>query len=443
MSFLRHIGYRSHALWVPFVFLLFSGTRNLRLLVPVGDPAAAQDFTEGAPLERSFLLLLMAAAALIVARRRVAWMNLLGRNAALLLLFALMAASILWSGLPWVSLKRFVKAVGLLGVLAVLLTDRDPYQALKFLLRRFCWFVLPLSLVFIFLIPELGVGHAYDGSIARVGACFSKNNLGQAAAIGVLIAVFGVCDREKREGWFWNVALLALSAVTLLVSHSATSLLVALYGMGVLALVTLSAYASIGYTGTLIALILVVAAASVKLVEELVLRQPMLPLLIEALGRDATLTGRTDLWRDVLLLANRHPVIGHGFGSFWVGDIGAGGALWRDYVWLPNQAHCGYLDVYAELGWLGLACLGAALAVGLFQALAMLRTHYDYARARLVLIAAVCAINVTESSFCRAIHLLWFLALAALASPADARAAAHAARGGIAPMPPGAKEVVG
>ncbi len=436
MSFLRHIGYRAHALWVPFVFLLFSGTRGVGIFEPARGFIPEQNFAEGAPLERSILLLLMGISVLIVARRRVFWRSLFARNAPVLLLFALMAASILWSPLPWVSFKRFVKAVGLLGVLAVLLTDDDPYQALKFLLRRFCWFALPLSLIYVYFLPALGVGYAFDGSAMRIGVCLSKNNLGQAAAVGVLVGMFGVCERDAQGGRFWNLALLGIAGCTLLATHSATSLLVALCGIGVLLLIALSAYASIGYAGAIVALTLALALAGGKLFEELVLRRPLMPLVIEAVGRDPTLTGRTDLWRDVFALASRHPVIGHGFGSLWIGDEGVAGPLWREYIWKPNQAHCGYLDVYAELGWLGLGLLAIVVLIGVLQSFAMLRTNYYYGRARLVLIATVCAANVTESSFCRAIQLFWFVALAALMSPAAPRQADKTPRQ-PAPVAPG------
>ncbi len=429
MSFLRHIGYRAHALWVPFVFLLFSGTRNLRLLQAAGVDGSPDDFAAGSPLERNILLVLMGASIAIVARRRVRWSSLLARNAAPLLLFALMAASILWSSVPWVSTKRFIKAIGLLGVLAVLLTDADPYQSLKFLLRRFCWFVLPLSLLYVYLAPGLGVGYGYDGTPMNVGICFSKNNFGQAAAIGLIFGMLGASDREPRDGRAWSLALAGLSLVALYVSHSATSLLVAAYGVGVLMLLSLAAYASIGYTGAIVTLLVVLAVSGAKLTEELVVRKPLVPMAIAAMGRDATLTGRTDLWRDVAAVAARRPVTGHGFGSFWVGDVGVGADIWHRYLWRPNQAHCGYLDVYAELGMLGLGVLALAVVTGVAQSLAMLRTDYGYGRARLVLIAASLAINVTESSFCRAIHLLWFVALAAIASPPAAAAGASAPQG--------------
>ena len=80
-------------------------------------------------------------------------------------------------------------------------------------------------------------------------------------------------------------------------------------------------------------------------------------ILLRLLNRDETLTGRTEIWEKVLEIGT-NPLIGTGYHSFWLGDRAA--KFWEEYYWHPNQAHNGYLEIYINLGYLGvffLLCL--------------------------------------------------------------------------------------
>src|SRR5262249_11389657 len=73
---------------------------------------------------------------------------------------------------------------------------------------------------------------------------------------------------------------------------------------------------------------------------------------LTAVGRDPSLTGRTDIWAAVLPLAT-NPLFGTGFESFWLGDRFV--ALSSQFSGLLlNQAHNGYIEMYLNLGWVGL-----------------------------------------------------------------------------------------
>src|SRR5438132_8108506 len=76
--------------------------------------------------------------------------------------------------------------------------------------------------------------------------------------------------------------------------------------------------------------------------------------ILVALGRDATLTGRTELWNDVLTF-RVNPLFGAGFESFWLGERLE--SLWQKHPWRPNQAHSGYLEMYLNLGYIGVALM--------------------------------------------------------------------------------------
>jgi O-antigen ligase len=87
--------------------------------------------------------------------------------------------------------------------------------------------------------------------------------------------------------------------------------------------------------------------------------------IIAAFGRDDTFSGRTTLWHGAIAVASHdHPILGAGYRAFWTAT-GAAGV--RDYIqgWarLPGHGHNGYLDVWLELGWAGVALFAVFLLV--------------------------------------------------------------------------------
>jgi O-antigen ligase len=130
-----------------------------------------------------------------------------------------------------------------------------------------------------------------------------------------------------------------------------------------------------------------------------------------ALGRETTLTGRTELWESLLKM-DVDPWFGTGFESFWLGDRTK--LLWQAYWWHPNQAHNGYLETYLNLGWLGVTLLGVIAIWGYFNVVDAFWRHSDVARLRLALFVVALVYNATEASF-KVMHPIWIAFLLAVA----------------------------
>ena len=69
------------------------------------------------------------------------------------------------------------------------------------------------------------------------------------------------------------------------------------------------------------------------------------------LGRDPTLTGRTEIWREAMTVILEHPIRGHSIVSGWTLDVAR-----RSGAWVRN-AHNGYLEIWIDLGAIGLGLL--------------------------------------------------------------------------------------
>jgi len=146
---------------------------------------------------------------------------------------------------------------------------------------------------------------------------------------------------------------------------------------------------------------------------------------LDETGKDATLTGRTELWTDILSIAAKNPLLGVGYGNFWIGDREYD--LWIKHIWTPLQGHNGYIDVYVELGVIGIFLLIAVL-VATFQNIGKsLLEDFDYGSLRLALFIMILVHNMAESSLLRSNHNLWFVFLMiAISIPATAREEAPA-----------------
>ena len=101
------------------------------------------------------------------------------------------------------------------------------------------------------------------------------------------------------------------------------------------------------------------------LIAAVVLVPPYLPVLLKALGRDPTLTGRTEIWGTLLRSVAKRPLLGYGYYAFWSGLSGESANAIVASQWVFGYAHNGYLEVVLQLGLVGLL----AFFVTLLQAL--------------------------------------------------------------------------
>lgn len=79
--------------------------------------------------------------------------------------------------------------------------------------------------------------------------------------------------------------------------------------------------------------------------------------LFAAVGRSSDLTGREDIWQDVLARAAERPVAGWGFSTPWLPWVPEFDGWIVDHGETVLQAHNVWVDVYLQLGAIGVALL--------------------------------------------------------------------------------------
>jgi exopolysaccharide production protein ExoQ len=107
-------------------------------------------------------------------------------------------------------------------------------------------------------------------------------------------------------------------------------------------------------------------------------------------GRDQTLTSRTDIWAQLLPYVKRQPILGTGFGAFWTSQRAADVEV--------NEAHNGYLEVLLQMGAVGLFISCMFLFACAWDARATLAEDYDWGSLCICFVLMSVVYNVGEAS---------------------------------------------
>ena|SRR5215471_1980897 len=412
----------SAALWIPLVWLSLAGSRSVSQWMQVGQPvnlmnSPDQQIMEGSPIDRLVYTSLLILGLIVLVNRRRKVGKLLWANGPILLFFVYCATSLLWSDYPDVAFKRWTKASGDLVMVLVVLSDQEPVAALKRLLARTAFLLIPLSTLFIKYYPELGKGYgAWDWKPFYTGVTTNKNTLGVIclffglASVWRILAIYRCREQTGRtQQLIAHGAVLAMVLWLFWMANSMTSFFCFLLGSASLWVTN-----STGVVRRPAAVHLFVTAMVCVSVSVLFLG--VAPGLLPAIGRDATLTDRTGIWTIVLSLT-RNPLIGTGFESFWIGPRLA--KIWSMYPWQPFEAHNGYLEVFLNLGWTGVALLAVVIATGYRTVIAAWRRSPPAGSLVLAYFVVGVVYNFTEAAFFRMMAPAWILFLLAITSVPD------------------------
>lgn len=392
----------SGAVWLPTLLLLILGSRPVSMWLggnwTVRENQLAND-VEGSVSDQVFYLIVLIGSLIVVASRRIQWSKFWKENTALSLFYLFFAISVVWSGDPSGSLKRWIKDFGTILVVGVILTEKKPLEAISAVYFRCACVLLPLSIVFIRYYPAWGRGYARDGTMMYTGVTTQKNTLGEFVCVVGLVLLWNCLGRPrlgtKRESLWkrWDhVLLLAMGLWLLNASQSKTALLCLVIGGTLLIsprwLASRTARASVFAVALSVPFFVLFSQQF----------SSVLAPVLEALGRNATFTGRTDIWQHITL-KTVNPLIGEGFWNFWGGPGGVAVSHAMHVVAVPN-AHCGYMDIYLDGGAIGVTLL-LGLLIACSQRFTKLAPTDNFQVLRFAFLVAMILYNNSESTFAR------------------------------------------
>jgi O-antigen ligase len=345
----------------------------------------------------SFLLI----PCILLASRTKQLMNVLrATNRPFLAVMLLSTLSIAWSIDTAATLARLEHVFAIIFICLAVVCVGWNMSRVQQVTRPILTVLLLGSLIFGLVAPDLAITPPVppDTHYYWHGLTTQKNQLGSLASLGALFWLHGWASREVRlapafGGW-------AIAMACLVLSRSATSLMATILASVLLLLITRSTPAMRRYTpyvvGIFATVTLAYSMAVLKVIPGLdVLLQPIMALS----GKDATFSGRTQIWeimRDHIHLA---PILGSGYGAYWAGPVPTS----PSYVFLrlmyfyPSEAHNGYLDTINDLGYVGLALLLAYIVFYIVQSLRVWRISRAAGSLFLALIFQQLLANLSET----------------------------------------------
>jgi exopolysaccharide production protein ExoQ len=128
------------------------------------------------------------------------------------------------------------------------------------------------------------------------------------------------------------------------------------------------------------------------------------------LGKNATLTGRVPLWHSLLGSIARRPLLGYGYGTFWLNTNPEMIRIWLLNPWQPPDAHDAYLELALSLGIVGASIATLLLVVVTARALSLCRQpHARWAIYVATYLIVYIVTNVDETQIFRGGDLNCFL----------------------------------
>ena len=263
------------------------------------------------------------------------------RYKALSAIVVLAFASIFWSPFPADSIRR-ATLLGLTFLFGYFVAEKFSSKEQMRLILATGWCAVLLDVILVFAVPHYGLTYAGEwrgifSSKADMGMflCFlfspfpflkaSGILMRFVSVVGVLLCLLSIYMCQSRGGWVLAATFIAYSCVVWVLRNfrSMDALVVAsltVVAAGVIAWLVYLNFDSFAYL----------------------------------IGKDPSLTNRTLIWNAVETAIGRHPILGYGYGGFWNGNQSESYNIVASVGTFITHAHNGYLNVWVQLGSVGL-----------------------------------------------------------------------------------------
>jgi exopolysaccharide production protein ExoQ len=314
----------------------------------------------------------------------------------------LVVLSALWSQSPELSFRRggFLLLSTLLAYYFV--AEYEPEEQVRVLMIVGA-LAAAASIATSLLLPQYGVDHMVHAGDWQ--GIFTQKNVCASAMLLFLVPLFSSM-RATRRAFAIPYALMLLLVLGMTQSRSGW-----LVGVGVVALmlgVQQVAHFRSKDRSFLWGIVLSLLAATAWLLAS------FSTSLLTMLGRDTTLSGRTQIWEAVLHAIADHPILGYGYAAFWNGLEGASANIILLLGWAVPHAHNGLLDVCLQIGLLGAVLFLLSLILAVRDMFLCLRPgHPAYVDWYIATIATVVFFSVSEPFLLQDRSLSWVLYIAA------------------------------
>lgn len=308
--------------------------------------------------------------------------------------------SYLWSSFPGETLSGSITLIAT-SLFGLYIATRYTLKEQLTILGWAFGLIVVLSFTYGIVLPKYGVMGGVHAGTWR-GIYTHKNTLGKMMTLSG--AVFTLLVLKSREGRLIPSIFLGLSVLLILLTTSVG----ALVNLGMmLSIIFLCQVVRAQYRW------LVVLAGSLGLIISSALVTVALnfeTIVVDILGKDPTLTGRTLIWISAWDLIQSQPWLGYGYEAFWHGMDGPSAYIWRDVMWPVPDAHNGYVELILHLGFIGFTLFFLGYFLSLGRSILIVRNTTEVQHIwPLVYLAYVFLANIPEQTLLESNTIFWVL----------------------------------
>ncbi|MGI9491603.1 MAG: O-antigen ligase family protein [Geminicoccaceae bacterium] len=249
-------------------------------------------------------------------------------------------------------------------------------------------------------VPDYGLHSDTEHAGAWRGIFFHKNTTGRVMVFGlaVIIATWIGTDVNRT---FLLAAGAAVMAVIIGTTSQTTLLGTLVLGAGLIAVRMVRGNALKSVVITLVVLTIAWHGALIGFATY--------DVILELLGRDPTLTGRTDIWLYTLQYISERPFTGYGYDAFWNGALSPG-AQYSEH-WGTPHSHNGWLEISIALGIPAAVIMFGVIMATMFRAIVLARYYPTTAPAVLITLScfSMLTIGMSEPVFMEKHSFDWML----------------------------------
>lgn len=371
--------------------------------------------------------------------------NLLTREKFILILIGIALISVFWSELPIITVKRSIALVGttLFGIYyGICYSIKEQIKLLGWTLGL----TILLSFIFVVFFPEYGIMSGVHEGIWR-GIYTHKNSLGSIMALSCIVFLLWAVNSRKHQFILWLG--FSFSIILLLFSTSKSVLVSCAFVLSLFCIYWIRYRYYKAVLPTLMATILIgtnlflqvssdfflpIALSNqlskleaVVTNESQVVNQPLSADDASSIDKTPstnqppsvssesikTMTGRTNLWQKVWKMINKRPWFGYGYGIFWHSENAPAAEIWRVNEWKAIHAHNGLLDLWLDLGILGVSLFTIGFLISFVKAITEILKmgNFDYLLPLSYLVFFL-LVNLPESNLLKHNSIFWVLYVA-------------------------------
>lgn len=273
---------------------------------------------------------------LLIDKRKKKLLNLKGLH--LILCITLIITLSMYTSINRITTMESIIYLLLTTIYAIYLYMRYPLNTILEIIFKVFSFITIASLIIIVILPNFGLNP--DGYWK--GIYSTKNELGRAMVISIMLSYrsLKLNDSYSKPKKLCRLFIITISLINLYFSGNTSSMMI------IISIILLNRYIKFNSKLKLFAMLLLITALFIIFVTN----TQKLASIFELIGKDYTLTGRTEIWQISLNRIKNSPFLGYGYRASWDVEYMSKFSYYRGFM---VNAHNGFLELTLEIGILG------------------------------------------------------------------------------------------